>query len=631
MCGIAGVLRKDGADIGESDLSTLRRMTGAIHHRGPDGEGFWHEGPVAFGHRRLSILDLSPLGAQPMASADGRFVLTYNGEIYNFEDLGQDLRRATGISLRSSSDTEVLLESIAHWGIEKTLPRLNGMFAFAVYDRRDKMLHLARDPMGIKPLFLARLDDAIAFASELKSLLLHPALEKTVDEDALASYFAHTYIPHPKTAYRNIARLEQGTWCSISLSGEKRHTGFGMEPGEDFTDLPSLPVPERAQRFLGCMKAAVRRHRRADVPVSVFLSGGNDSALVAALLAEDGGDFKTFSVGYADPAFDESARARAIADHLSLPHETVMIGPDDAAPLLDRISGMFDEPFADSSCIPVHLLSRHVAEYGKVSLTGDGADELFAGYPRYAHAASLWRGLAVMPAPLRRAVSSLIPQTPPAPVLALLRPFLRQPAKSLPYLKSVLAEQNVLTHFHAANDIGVPSSCLLNPDARIAAIATLAATTPLKGDPLRTLLTFDQRYRLADAMLTKVDRASMAASLEVRTPFLDHSIVSFSRALSPAALAGGEMKAIIKTALRGYLPTSLVDAPKTGFHIPLKRWMRTHFSGWFKDALFLGAQDEYLAREALQTLWARYNGGEDDNLFYPLWAAAMFRQWWIRQ
>lgn len=623
MCGITGLLQLYHSRTDASHLSVVKAMMRAMSHRGPDGEGIWQDDHAILGHKRLSIVDLSPTGAQPMVSACGRYVIIYNGEIYNH----RELRARLSICLKGSSDTETLLEHIVQFGLQETLPKLNGMFAFALWDKHQKKITLARDSIGIKPLYYAFCGTSFLFGSELKTLTVHPEFNRDIDEDALSSYFNLLHIPHPRTIYRSARKLPQSTYLELNLHGENKISSY-VPYTQNYQYIINMPEAQRAQEFENVLAQTVARQLQADVPVAGFLSGGNDSSLISALMAKHGG-YRTFSVGYEDPKFDESKRAAVIAEHLGLPHDVMIITPEDVAPHLDQLAGMYDEPYADSSAIPTYLLSLHVGKYTKVALSGDGADELFAGYPRYIQAVQEWRRLRHLPMSLRKIVSSLIPDTPSLGTLSFFKNFLSCPEKSLPYLKNILQEPSLISYFHHHHYVGLdPSYCqdahFLNRFDQDLSIYSRSSRSGL-----RDILTYNQNMRLPDDMLTKVDRASMAASIEVRVPFLDQEIVAFSRYLPESHMtpSGSDVtKKIIKDTLRQYLPDSIVDSPKTGFHIPMKIWLRTHFKSWAQD-LLAGRPDSFLNMSHVQRMWKIYEAGERDDLFYPIWGVLMYRQW----
>lgn len=623
MCGFTGIFKFDGL-LAEADQISLPVMTNRLSHRGPDESGQWSEDGIGLGHRRLSILDLSPDGRQPMHSLNHRYVIAYNGEVYNFEILRRKLEEE-GVVFKSSGDTQVIIEAFSRWGIEETLPQLNGMFSIALWDRHKKELTLMRDAAGIKPLFWARIAHGVIFGSEIKSLKSHSAFESDIDEEALGDYFNRTYIAAPRTIYKNCYRLKPGEILSVRNDGTIVNSSFSSRPDYKFFS-PALSGHDLINAFEQEMSRAVSSHMRADVPVAAFLSGGNDSALVAALAANTG-NFKTYSVGYEEKSYDESYRAQLIASHLSLHHEVLMVGYKDVAWVLDSLSNFYDEPFADASALPTHILSRHVAHNSKVALSGDGADELFAGYPRYLDGVREWNRMSVLPLCLRPMVSKLIPVKPDRIVYPLAGMVFSEPARTLPHIKSMLSQPSILACFQALNYIGIDPALCKKPDLLDVTQKDISRLT-VGSDLLRSLLSYDQAIRLPEGMLTKVDRASMAASLEVRVPFLDSNIISLSRELSHSALAPdrNSTKKIIKDVLTKYLPADIVNAPKTGFHVPMKLWLRQYFTEWAQD-LLSGNDDPYIDLAATRSLWERYARGGQDGLFYGLWCILMYRQW----
>lgn len=623
MCGFAGIV-KFQSHLNEGDFLALPKMTDRLSHRGPDAGAQWSENGVGLGHRRLSILDLSPDGVQPMHSANQRYVIAYNGEVYNFDSLRRSLE-AEGVSFKSSGDTQVILEAFSHWGIERTLPLLNGMFAIALWDRKEEILTLMRDAAGIKPLFWARIPAGMVFGSEIKALREHYAFNRAINEDALGDYFNRTYIAAPRTIYQDCYRLKPAE--VVSVNGDGNITSFFYKPKHDFKYFSSnLQGVALLDAFEGEMIRSVAAHMRADVPVAAFLSGGNDSALVVALAA-DAGNFKTYSVGYHEAAYDESRRAQLIASHFSLPHETIMLGHRDVAGVIDRLPDFYDEPFADASALPTYILSRYVAQYAKVALSGDGADELFAGYPRYRAGIREWNRMAIFPLILRPLMARLIPRTPDKIVYPLAGLVLSNPVRAIPYIKSMLQERSLLTCFQSLNYIGIANGLCRHSEMMAVTRRDIQAM-PVGNDLLRALLKYDQSIRLPEGMLTKVDRASMAASLEVRVPFLDNNIIGISRALPSSALApaNGGTKKIIKDLLLRHLPADIVNAPKTGFHVPMKLWLREYFSDWAQD-LLSGDDDPYINLQEARSLWRQYAQEGQDDLFYGLWCILMYRQW----
>ncbi|HEY0901290.1 MAG TPA: asparagine synthase (glutamine-hydrolyzing) [Micavibrio sp.] len=625
MCGFTGIFKPSGA-LGSQDQAILQVMNKALSHRGPDSFAQWTDAHVGLAHRRLSILDLSADGAQPMHSHDGRYVMIYNGEVYNFAAL-RDSLQAEGVRFKSRSDTEIILEAIAHWGMDKTLPLLNGMFAIALWDRQSKTLTLARDAMGIKPLFWARVEHGIVFGSEIKALRSYPSFNGQINEAALGDYFNRTYITGARTIYQDCHRLRPGEIIRFTIDGA-HHSRF-YNPAVAYEYFSSnLTGDALIDAFAAEMERAVRAQMVADVPVAAFLSGGNDSALIA-LLAAQSGSLQTYSIGYEEAAYDESARAQRIAQHLSLPHEIIKVGYQDVSGIIDQIAGMYDEPFGDASALPTHLISKFVSTRAKVALSGDGADELFAGYPRYMNAVKEWQRFSFIPAALRPLLSQMLPAQPDRifyPLAALAFPGRK---RAIPFIKEILSDHSLLAYFHRVNHIGLKPEYCLHPKMLGITVADINAMPLEHGDLLQSLLQHDQNTRLPEGMLTKVDRASMAASLEVRVPFLDHNIVGLSRAL-PAAMkasADGQTKKIIKQLLRRHLPADIVDAPKTGFHVPMKIWLKDHFSDWAQD--LLSGDDPYLDMRVARQAWQGYAGEGRLHLFYELWCVLMYRQWQI--
>jgi asparagine synthase (glutamine-hydrolysing) len=619
MCGITGIYRYSD-DLSERDKADLGLMVEALHKRGPDSHDMWNGARVALGHARLAIIDLSPGGAQPMHSASGRYTICFNGEIYNYKEIAHILSQE-GVHFKTTSDTEVMLEAFSHWGIEKTLPKLNGMFAFALYDHVDQALYLARDYIGIKPLFWSKIDNGILFGSEIKALRNHHEFNNEINESALQDYFARSYISGETSIYKNCFRLAPGQYVRIDHRGVSKALSY--VPEETFSqNIANLSYQEALNVFEQELYHALNRQMRADVPVAAFLSGGNDSALLCSMLATNE-NFKTYSVGYEETEYDESHRARQIADYLSLPHETLIISAKTTEQHISNIVNFYDEPFADSSALPTHMLSAHVKKHAKVALSGDGADELFCGYPRYQAAVREWQRLALIPACFRPYLGRCIPSSPPNWVNALASLALSDPGKSLPYIRQMLMDKSIFSYFQRQNYIGATASVL-----KINQTSSLEQSFYHGHDLLRSLLQYDQEHRLPDAMLTKVDRASMAASLEVRVPFLDNRIIALSRLLPSEYLVSpqGQTKRLIKGLLSKYLPSEIVNAPKTGFHIPMKKWLPTHFRDWACD-LLAGDDDPYIDLAAARSIWKNYAEGGQENLFYGLWCILMYRQW----
>ena len=630
MCGVAGFLRLDGGPAKDYEPD-LAAMTDRLTHRGPDAASGWIENGIALGHRRLSVLDPSDAGDQPMMSRCGRFVLSFNGEIYNFPELTQDILVPAGIEPRSGSDTEVLVEVVARIGPEATLPRLNGMFAFALWDRRERTLHLARDRIGIKPLYWSRQGSAVLFASQVSSLAKHRHWNGALSDAGIWDFLHNTRISQDRTAYANCWKVEPGRHLILREDGSCRI--------ETYFDLAELAAScrERAAEKRDHREAVaelddllhrvVRDQSRADVPVGAFLSGGIDSSLVVAMLRRDR-PVRSFSIGYAEPEYDESEEARAIADHLDAEHETLVLTPEHAVEAIPALPESYDEPFADPSQIPTTLVSRLARDAVTVALSGDGGDELFAGYERYSVVLDSWRQRRYVPDALKRPVAWGLRTVPPALWRALLKPWLRDAGQSVPYYSKLLCEPDIVTFSQRANYLGIGAAAIAAQDGRNQ--PTLPEDRPPRpSSDLDRLLYHDQRIRLPDSMLTKVDRASMASSLEVRVPLLDNRILEFAWSLPESSLiAGNRRKIILRDVLSRHLPRKLFERPKKGFHVPLRLWLAGPLRDWAETMLGDGLEtvSDYLDARAVQALWRRYLHGES-HLVHPIWTALMLVSW----
>ncbi|MCW5682832.1 MAG: asparagine synthase (glutamine-hydrolyzing) [Pseudolabrys sp.] len=626
MCGIAGLIAQ-GSQAELERLATA--MASAIAYRGPDGAGVWAdaEAGVALSHRRLAIVDLTPTGAQPMVSADGRWVMSYNGEVYNAEAIARAPQMA-GLVRRGTSDTEVILESVARRGLDATLADLNGMFAIALWDRATRTLHLVRDRMGIKPLFYARTARGTFFASELKSF--HAAgLALDFDPDSVASFLRYGYVPAPYAVHRGVMKVMPGEIVSLDGAGAvKRRRYWSLETAaREGAVRPFAGDDREAEDALQALLAdAVSLNLMSDVPLGAFLSGGIDSSLVAALMVAAGrGPVRTFSIGFPDFGYDESAHAAAVAKHLGTAHEQMTVTAAEALAVVPSLPDIYDEPFADSSQIPTYLVSRMTRARVTVALSGDGGDELFAGYNRHVFAAGRLAMLRKLPRPLRRSAAALLSALPDAGVegaARLLPPSLRvaQPALKLQKLAEVLARDG--------DDVW---RRLVSQNDDVAALMPGVAEHPLAlpdvdGDLLARMQVYDAATYLPDDILQKVDRAAMAVSLEVRPPLLDHRVAEFALAL-PARLRirDGESKWLLRRVLDRYVPRSLVERPKMGFAVPLDQWLRGPLRDWAEDLLDPQRLD-LLDAVAVRRLWDDHLTGRANHA-YGLWAVLMLEAW----
>jgi len=636
MCGIAGFIagRSQGSTrpIGE----VAAAMSDTLRHRGPDDDGIWcdPEAGVALIHRRLSIVDLSPAGHQPMVSTDGRYIIIYNGEVYSHEEI-RPLLLARGVSFRGHSDTEVILESIAAFGVEATLSRLIGMFAIALWDRKDRTLTLVRDRLGIKPLYWAKFGDFFLFGSELKALRAHPGWTPRIDRNAAASYMRFNYVGAPHSIYEGVHKLEPGMVLTLPWGGEPR-----IAPYWDARKVAQAGINnpvrgsdrELTDKLETLLTDAVRRRMIADVPLGAFLSGGIDSSTVVALMkAANAGPVKTFTIGFDVTGYDEAPHAAAVARHLGTDHTELTVTAQQALDVIPKLPEWYDEPFADSSQIPTYLVSAMTRKHVTVALSGDGGDELFAGYNRYRLAPRFWQNMSMLPVGARRAMAAALTSLTPDRWSSLLSVLPGVPAligDKMYKAASVLASadgdavyRQLVTHWEP--DRMMPGT---SEPKNILWDKSLAAEMPSLLDRMQL---FDIVTYLPDDILAKVDRASMAVALEARVPLLDHRVVEFGWRLPHAAkIRGGTTKWLLRQVLYRHVPQELVERPKMGFGIPLAEWLRGPLRDWAESLL-----DEKRLREAglfdtalVRQYWAEHISGHR-NWQYLLWSVLMFEAW----
>ena len=634
MCGLTGFVAS--ARPSEDLVHTVRRMHGALVHRGPDDAGEWvdAEAGVALGFRRLAIIDLSPAGHQPMLSASARYVATLNGEIYNFEELRRQLRDAgLAPSFRGHSDTEVMLAAFDAWGIESAVRRFNGMFAIAVWDRESQRLFLIRDRMGVKPLYFGFAGTTFVYGSELKALRKHPDFDARIDRGALALYMRFMYVPAPFSIYEGIAKVLPGTivtfdpatrgtttstyWSvrEVSMRGTQRR----FQGSED----------DAAREVEAVLRDAIRIRMIADVPLGVFLSGGIDSSVVAALMQnESASRVRSFSIGFPHEAFDESKFAASVARHLGTDHTELTVTSQDALNVIPRLPSIYDEPFADSSQIPTHLLSMLARQHVTVSLSGDGGDELFGGYVRYFLAEKYLRRMTAIPNGLRPAMAASLKVLSPRSWDRLLGPRLLGP--------SIGEKVHKLARVLSAGDPDAMYFELVSHWSNVVAggvapeiPATNRESWPALEDPVERMMYFDQISYLPDDILTKVDRASMAASLEAREPLLDYRLVELAWTVPLSMkVRGGSGKHVLRRVLDHYVPASLIERPKMGFGIPLDDWLRGPLRDWAESLLdppSLRAEG-FLDVPAVRAKWEDLLSGRGDWKYY-VWAVLMFEAW----
>jgi asparagine synthase (glutamine-hydrolysing) len=644
MCGIAGFL----GDYQQRDTHAVRAKTMAdtLLHRGPDDGGVWLEpdSGLALAHRRLSVLDLSPEGHQPMVSACGRYVIVFNGEIYNFRELRQELEQNKTVTWRGSSDTEVMLAAIRAWGLPRALEKFVGMFAFALWDRERRTLSLARDRLGEKPLYYGRQGNVFLFGSELKALRVHPAFRGEIDRNALAMMQRYAYVPTPYSIYRGVQKLPPGTFLTLSsdVQQDVMPTAYwsarqAAEQGQHdpFTGSDQEAIAE-LDRILN---AAIDGQMVADVPLGAFLSGGVDSSVVVALMqTRSTRPVKTFSIGFWEEAFNEAEYAQAVAHHLGTEHTPLYVTPEEALAVIPRIPTLYDEPYGDSSQIPTFLVSQLARQHVTVSLSGDGGDELFGGYNRYFWAADLWRKLGWAPQPIRGAAASL---------LTLVRPSVwnRMFRRLTPLLPKTLRYANPGDKLHKLADMltarhpeeiyrGLVS---LWKDPEVLVTGSQALST-LLDDPRDwpNLREFEQRMMyldlvtyLPDDILVKVDRAAMGVSLETRVPLLDHRLVEFAWRLPlNMKIRGTQSKWLLRQVLYQYLPKHLIERPKMGFGVPLAEWLRGPLRAWSETLLDPARlkQEGYFNPQIVHTHWDEHLSGRR-NWSYQLWNVLVFQAW----
>ncbi len=642
MCGIAGLFDTAARTPAEALKAAATAMTNALAHRGPDGEGFWADAAagVALGHRRLAIIDLSPGGAQPMESGDGRYVVTYNGEIYNYRELRAELE-SLGRKFRSQSDTEVMLEAFCQWGVEAGIKRLIGMFALALWDRHGRVFYLVRDRLGIKPLYWAKFGDILLFGSELKALRVHAAWRGEIDQASLADYLRFAYVPGPATIFAGVQKLQPGQILTLRAGHALRIHAYwsALDVAQaGIAARRAMDDAEAVERLDALLRDAVGRRMIADVPLGAFLSGGIDSSTVVALMqAQSERPVKSFTIGFDERDYDEATNARAVAKHLGTDHTELRITPAEAQAAIPTLAEWYDEPFADSSQIPTLLVSRLTRRHVTVSLSGDGGDEAFAGYNRHVTAPGLWARVSAMPMPLRKTLACAIACLPPKFWDNALRLFMGSRAprhagdqahKAAALLDAGSAGEMYRRLVTQWRDV----SALLGdaPASRSPAFDDNAAAFSGTLDRMRAL---DTVTYLPDDVLTKLDRASMAVALEGRVPLIDHRVIEFAWTLPNRMLVrGGQGKWILRQVLDKYVPRELVDRPKTGFSLPIGDWLRGPLRDWAEDLLSERALAAGPIRPGpVRALWSDHLAGRR-NAQHALWTILMYQLWakrWI--
>lgn len=618
MCGITGFWDSNKKFSSYEKLATT--MAGEIQLRGPDSHGVWvdQEHGVALAHRRLSIVDVSPAGHQPMVSHSGRYVMVYNGEIFN----GAELKTSfCDSNFKGHSDTEIMLAAFDVWGIEASVKLFIGMFAFAVWDKQTQMLTLVRDRVGIKPLYFGYMNNVWLFGSQPKSLMLHPAWKAELNPEAAKEFFSFGYVPETACIFKNLQKVKPGTVVHLHVDGKHTTTAY-WDLKDEITQAKNYHEQKTDQEWIDAthalLKDAVKRRCQADVPLGAFLSGGIDSSLVVSLMHAQSPDrIKTFSIGFDIPNYNEAPYARKIAEHLGTDHHEFYVSAREAQEVIPNLASMYDEPFADVSQIPTYLVSKLARNHVTVSLSGDGGDELFAGYNRYTVGRTLWRARNYTPCFLKWFIKNLrclplsfwktlekLPGCPYHLADKIERGISLFQAKNLADCYKML-----VYHWETGADISFP-------------------TYPLLKDSIENFQFWDMLTYLPGDILTKVDRASMEVSLEARVPLLDHRLISLAWQLPKhLKLRKGKGKWILREILKSYVPEQLFNRPKMGFGVPIDTWLRGDLKDWAQGLLFSSSLEEFGIRTAtLESTWKKHQN-ESHNYQYKIWLVLMFQQW----
>lgn len=635
MCGIAGFFTPDAVVTPEETFALSQKMGQSLYHRGPDGGDSWVDASCGLGlaHRRLAIIDLSEAGHQPMTSHDGRFVMVYNGEVYNADDLRPELE-VQGHQFNGHSDSEVILNGFAQWGIETTVKRLIGMFAIALWDKREQCLYLIRDRLGIKPLYWYLNDKTLLFASELKAFHHHPAFEKKIDRQSVSSYLRHNCIPAPYSIYEKTQKLRAGHLLRLDCDFNPSIRAFwSMDDvvGQDQTDMSRVEAVEELEKLA---RDAVKRRMVSDVPLGAFLSGGIDSSLVAALMqAQSKNPVKTFSIGFEDQGYNEAVHAGEVAKHLGTDHTELYVTPTEARDVIPSLPDYYDEPFADSSQIPTYLVSKMTRDHVTVALSGDGGDELFGGYNRYFLAQKYAKTIFALPAMVRKIAAGTLNAFPPAFwdgvfnfVPKSKRPA--QPSNKVQKLAGLLGGDLDDLYPHLVSHWGEPDKLVSGVTERRDGPIWSEHSKNLVPDLIERMQYLDVLTYLPDDILTKVDRASMAVSLEARVPLLDHRLVEFAwRLPKDFKIHDGQGKWILRQVLYKYVPKELIERPKMGFGVPIDQWLRGPLKDWAGDLLHM--ENDLLDKDLILQKWQEHQSGQQ-NWQYHLWDILMLQSWCAR-
>lgn len=653
MCGITGFVELKRQHSVDDLVNIVVQMANRLQHRGPDDYGVWvdKETGIALGHQRLSIIDLSNQGHQPMHSACGRYVIVFNGEIYNFQDIIRKELEDSGAApvWRGHSDTEVMLAAIAYWGVENAVKRFVGMFAFALWDRQERILHLVRDRLGEKPLYYGWMGNTFLFASELKALWAHPEWRGEIDRNVLSLFLRYGYIPAPYSIYKGIYKLLPGTIVKLAVSRRYSVIGEMLSP-EPYWHAGEMVKEKVETSFSGSdieavesldslLKDAIAHQMISDVPLGAFLSGGIDSSTVAALMqAQNSRPVKTFTIGFKEEGYNEAEYAKNIARHLGTDHTELYVTSADALNVIPSLPYIYDEPFADSSQVPTCLISKLARRHVKVSLSGDGGDELFAGYNRYFWVKNIWNAVGWMPNGMRDAIAALIKGISPQAwdVLfnklgSILPNKIRHgsPGDKLHKLAEILHDKNPIDiYFSLVSHWKDPSSVVNDSSEPVTLLTDKSQRVNFK-DFTQMMMYLDMITYLPDDIMVKVDRASMGVGLESRTPFLDHRVVEFAWQLPMnMKIRDGHGKWLLRQVLYKYVPKELIERPKSGFAIPIDNWLRGPLKNWAGELLNERrlSDEGFLNPAPIYEKWNEHLSGKR-NWQYKLWNILMFQAW----
>jgi asparagine synthase (glutamine-hydrolysing) len=643
VCGLAGILDPRAQTSGPELEAIVSAMAGTLHHRGPDDSGTWVDptAGIALGSQRLAVIDLTAEGHQPMVSASGRYVVAFNGEIYNFPALRTELE-GKGHRFRGYSDTEVLLAATEEWGPERALERFNGMFAYALWDAGERTLLLARDRLGEKPLYCGWAGRTLIFGSELKALRVHPAFRAEIDRDAVALYLRHKYVPAPHSVYRAVSKLPPGSFLTIDREGRASdptvYWAVSDAASRGLSDPFQGSVEEAAEAMDALLRDAVALRMVADVPLGAFLSGGIDSSTIVALMqAQSARPVRTFTVGFHEDSYNEAREAKRVAGHLGTDHTEVYVTAEEARSVIPRLPEIYDEPFADSSQIPTFLVAELARRHVTVSLSGDGGDEVFGGYLRHFWAGTVWKRTEWMPRALRRALSAGLTSLSPDAwdsVMRIAGPLLpgtarqRNPGDKLHKLAGALgADRPYELYLALVSHWRNPASVVRGVTDGVPLDREWDGATA--GDFTEQMMLLDSETYLPDDILAKLDRATMAVSLEGRVPYLDHRVVELAWRLPLSMKVGDHRgKLLLRRILGRYVPLQLVERPKMGFGVPVSDWLRGPLRGWAEELLDAGRlrAEGFFNPAPIRAAWRDHLSGRLNREF-ELWDILMFQSW----